>query len=484
MPNEIDINQAFDLYAQDNKNEVMAQRAEDISGHREYYDGEHDTQLTERQRKYLQLKMGKEFNANYCPIVVDALAEKLIVTGFRIENPDQAELVWSWWNKSRMDHWQSVIHTAAVRDGDAYVMIEWDDKRMIPVYTFEPAWDGASGVIMHYSSKRQHARFASKRWRTGEGSQERLNLYLHDKIGKFQRRAGDVGVDGAQTDWEQIEETDWTTSEGEPIGLPMVHFRNKDQGYNYGTSELRDVTPPQNALNKAIIDLVAAADTTAFRIYWMVGDDPTGLEVVPGSWIYSLKPPQGEDSAAIGHIPGEDLSKLIAFKDSLAIEIARVSRTPISYFQISKQRPREETLQQEEQGLVSKAKNRATTFGNSWEDAAVVAQNLWNSFGEPKDGELTQVDPELEISTLWGDFETRNDLKMLQALKSKKELGIPEEFLWEEMGYSPKEIEEIKSSPEYQTRVAQREALAMLGSSPFGGGDDEEDDDDETGDDE
>ena len=46
-------------------------RQDRYRAYREYYDGNHDTQLTERQRKYLQIKMGEEFNANYCPIVVD-----------------------------------------------------------------------------------------------------------------------------------------------------------------------------------------------------------------------------------------------------------------------------------------------------------------------------------------------------------------------------------------------------------------------------
>ena len=50
--------------------------------YREYYDGIHDTQLSKRQRRFLQIKTGKEFNVNYCPVVVNSLAERLHVTGF------------------------------------------------------------------------------------------------------------------------------------------------------------------------------------------------------------------------------------------------------------------------------------------------------------------------------------------------------------------------------------------------------------------
>src|SRR4030067_217864 len=57
--------------------------------YREYYDGKHETMLTERQRKYLQIKTGQEFNDNYCPIVVDALAERLVVTGFTVSGESE-----------------------------------------------------------------------------------------------------------------------------------------------------------------------------------------------------------------------------------------------------------------------------------------------------------------------------------------------------------------------------------------------------------
>ena len=43
---------------------------------REYYQGVHETQLTARQRTYLQLKAHDEFSANYMPIIVDGMAAR------------------------------------------------------------------------------------------------------------------------------------------------------------------------------------------------------------------------------------------------------------------------------------------------------------------------------------------------------------------------------------------------------------------------
>lgn len=414
--------------------------------YREYYDGDHDTQLTERMRRYLQVKTNADFRSNYCPIVVDALAERLTVTGFECEG--QAEILWDWWTRGRMDATQGVVHLGTIRDGDAYLLVEWDEAQGRPVFFFEQAFDGGEGIKVIYDDATNRPKLATKRWRiqTGEGAGyvRRMNVYYPERVEKFV--SSDREFEGA---WQQYQEPGepwplpWTrtgTADGEPLGLPVIHFKNLDQGYNYGQSELKNTIPLQDALNKTIIDLVAAADTTAFRIYWMVGDDPSGVQVAPGSWVYSTRPSSGEDSASMGYFPGEDLGNLIALKDSLAIEIARVSRTPVSYFQVSGQRPAEGTLKQEESGLVGKARIRQVTLGNAWEDALGLGRRLWNTFGTGP-----ALDETVPISTVWKDAETRNDQALLETLKIKAELGVPKEQLWAEMGYNAGDIERMQA---------------------------------------
>jgi len=419
---------------------------------REYYDGDHNTQLTERQRRYLQVKLGDEFNANHCPTVVDAVSERLHVTGFKSADSRLAERLWGWWQDNRMDALQGIVHLAAVRDGDAYLIAEWDEDEGRPVFSDELAYDGSEGVRVHYSSEqRRRIAFASKWWETeieesGEAqAAKRCNLYYPDRIEKYVYLQTEAGGH-----WQPYREDPadrwpipWVDEAGKPLGVPVVHFRNKGQGYNYGQSELKSVVPLQNALNKAIIDLLAAADTTAFRIFWMIGDDPSGLEIAPGSWVFSKRPPSGEQGAAMGFFPGENLQPLISFSDAFVMEIARVSRTPISFFQVSGHRPAEGTLKQEEVGLVAKVKRCQVAFGNAWEDAMRMAVRLYNAFGAQVPGE--QLDAIAQLDTLWADPETRNARDHLEALKLKAELGVPVETLWGEMGYSAQEIAEMRA---------------------------------------
>ena len=415
--------------------------------YREYYDGDHDTQLTKRQRRYLQLKIGEEFNCNLCGIVVDALAERLTVTGFQAPD-EETDLLADWWRVNRMDGLQGIVHLSAIRDCDSYLIVDWDKEAKMPRMTAEAAYDGTEGVHVTYSEERRGLpEKAFKYWRIergeGAGAKRRLNVYYPDRVEKYVSNEtafdGDfspyVGEDGEWMYW-------WTsdgTQGGEPLGLPVIHFRNGDQGYNYGQSELKNVIPLQNAQNKAIIDLVAAADTTGFRIYWMLGDDPSGLELGPGSWIYSTRSATGEGSASVGYFPGENLNYLIALKDAFAMDVARVTRTPISYFQLTKQRPSAETLRMEEIGLVARAKNRQIGFGNAWENATMLARRLHNAFGGGT------LDEKAVLETQWEDPETRNEKLHLEALKIKSDLGVPAEQLWAEMGYDAIEIAKMRA---------------------------------------
>ncbi len=432
-----------------------SEREEGYRTFREYYDGDHCTQLTARMRKFLQVTSGEDFRSNYCPIVVDALSERLAVTGFTCG--EQAGVLWSWWIANKMDAVQGVVHTATIRDGDAYVLVDWDEDAGLPGLHFEPAYDGGEGVKVIYDDVTRRPKLASKRWRaetgSGAGSVRRLNVYFPDRVEKYV--SDDSRFEGSWQPFCDVEGEEWplpwVDSYGDPLGVPVVHFKNNDQGYNYGQSELKDIVPLQNALNKTIIDLLAAADTTAFRVYWMVGDDPSDVAVAPGSWVYTRRPPGGENGASIGYFPGEDLSNLISLKDSFAIEIARVSRTPVSYFQVSGQRPAEGTLKQEESGLVGKAVGRQVTFGNSWENALRLARRVYNTFSA---GPV--LDPTVPVSGIWRDPQTRNEQALYDSLKIKAELGVPREQLWVEMGYNSDDILRMKEMLDAEANIGER----------------------------
>lgn len=371
--------------------------------YREYYDGEHAPKLTERMRSFLEIVPEIKFDLNYIPVPIDTLSERLRVNGF--EAGEQSELLWKWWNDNGMDAVQGDVHQAQFRDGDTYVLVEWDNENGRPVFCHELAFDGTSGVTVRYTEERaREMKFAVKRWRVesgpGAGYTYRMNVYTPAAIYKY--------ITGRHG-WQEFVEPDgayaglwpipWQTADGQPLGVPVVHFRNNAGGYDFGRSEMKDLIPAQNALNKSVIDVLAVADTMGFNWPTLSGGMPpvdesgeVAISIGPGKLMYSEK-------GTWGYIPPSDISKLSGVVNDFIIRMAQISRTPLSYFQVTGQVARAETQKANDTSLVSKAENRATAIGNSWETAMKIARRLQNAFG------VFGIDEEQPVETIWHSFE-------------------------------------------------------------------------------
>lgn len=457
----------------------MVARQQEYILYREYDDGIHRTQLTERQRQYLQTNQDIEFTANYCPMVIDAKTNRLKVSGFDCDDDAQSKLAWKWWRKNRMDGKQNVIHRAAVRDGDAFVLVEWDNDAKLPRFHYEPGYAG-DGVMVYYSDERRdEIEFASKHWRVSKGVNagkvRRMNLYFPDRIekyisdddsdyGKYLPYEGDADEIGAGylglagINWW----TDTRTKDGKALGIPIVHFKHNDKGDSYGTSHLANVVPLQDAVDKALIDLLGAMDTDAFDILAGYGTDLwANIKVGPGAIAAVSKTYQ---EARLERVNGGDsTTKLIAGYSALVMEIARISGTPLSYFQVSGQSSAEGTMKQQEIALVSQIEKTQTDFGNSWESVFNIARRLENAFG------AGGMDEDEDIETVWEQAESRNDKEQADTLAIRVEkLGVSETQAQTEMGYNETQIAAFKREKMKAQAMALRVAAGGANAPPNG----------------
>lgn len=385
--------------------------------YRDYYDGDQGVILTKRQREYLHVPAGKQFSANYMHIVVDSLATRLTVTGF--DAPGDAALTKDlnrWMRVMRVSSVQNGVHTGAVRDGDAYGFVEWDGVRKAPRMIPHLAYDGTrDGVHVHYDSETALPMVFSKRW-TVEGKSDlgvgarRLNLYYPDRVERYWSHAstGEYG-------WQPWSGKGLPTVTRYTTGFPIIHFTNRARGFRYGLSELEPGIPMQDAVNKAVVDLLAAADASGFRIMVAIGFDPTGLILAPGSWV--ADPDHTPDEASATAIPGEALRPHIETVDSFVQRVGQVTDTPLSYFQQSGQMASEGTHRQHETRMIAKARSASVELGEQWEELMRACIRLSNQYGG------TSYDEEAEITTLWADFDIRDlETKMLLRAQAFKAL--------------------------------------------------------------
>ena len=419
-----------------------AQEAEaaDIATYRDYYKGKTGAALTARLAAFLNVRTGKTFCFNHCGLVVNSLRDKLKVTGFACDDQEAQAVLWEWWTGNRMDGQQILIHTSAARDKVSYAIVDWDNEEERPGINFNDAYDGDAGVKVHWAGPPrpgQRILFASKRWRVefdkdGEmDSYRRLNLYFPDRIEKY-RSTGDPRAEHGWIEyWDEGEEESiwplpWVDAEGKPLGVPVVAFLNQQEG----VSELNDVLPLQDGLDKVLVDIIGASDYEGFGIFWKTG----GSRVVSGEVHPGALWQDSDPAAKYGKLPAGDLTGLLATLDRFSQAIAVVTRRPLSLFTGSSDAVSGESLKQREAGLVAQAQLACTVFGNAWEDVMRLCVRLDNAFGQKR------VREDVTISTQWADVETRNESLHTKSVLDKLAAGaIDQDQAWDELGYSDDE---------------------------------------------
>lgn len=451
-PNAIDLSilEAHDSAEKDRQREVLRAR--------EYHAGDQPTYLTDRLKEFLNI--GDDdgvFAMNVTRVVVVAVAERLQVAG--VDCADEASRAWAaqFWAANYLDAYAGDVHENALSESEYFVIAEWDADLGYPRAIFHPRWvdldvseDGGWGCWAVYANDdpMQPMLYAVKRWTetiAGKATQ-RANVYYPDRVEKYAYRAGWQPVVDAEGDpWP----TPWTYSNGDPIGIPVIHFRNRNL-----RPEAADAWPMQDALNKALIDLLASADLTAFRIYKMFGMYPTtdgaalkedgsnALSIQPGIIIGNANKTPSE--AGFDAIEPADLTQLRELKRDLVLDIAAVTDTPPSRFRITAAIASDQTQKQENEPLAWKVSNRQVIFGAAWSQLLNIARSIANVYGQAG---LSEDTP---ITALWREAFAKSEAEKRDELKFKREAGIPRRQLWAEMGYSPEKVEEMLRDPEVQ----------------------------------
>ena len=412
--------------------------------------------------------------------VVNAALRRLQVESFDIEGlgedkeEEAANIQQKWvdslWKANRMDSKQRRIHRMALVDGEAFVLVSYDDDKEVATihphqrYTDSLIDGDGYGCKAHYPNDdvSQPMTYASKRWLQTyyEGgvkkNRKRMTLYYPNAIYKYAHN----GVDWSE--WTDLEgepwPIPWVGEDGKALGIPIIHFSNPEE-----RPEAMDAFGPQVAADHALVDLMGAAALSAFRIYKVFGFFPTTdgnapeedgsnrLTLQPGTMVGTDKKTKSE--AEFAAVEAGDLTQLQNLINEIFIWAAIVTETPVSEFSASGQVAAEGTLKQQEVALLARVQERQEVFGDAWEDVVKMARTLTNFFGS---GNLEET---LEIETTWKDAQTRSEEEIREGIKAKAETGVTWKQLMIEWGYTQDQIEAMEASEE---RKAIADSMAML----------------------
>jgi hypothetical protein len=427
--------------------------------YRQYYDGEHRLKLTPEMKKMMQITDDRldRYNANYSETVVHAMSDRLKVSGIAVKSKtstsaalqdylkglgltvdvkliadtlqtqfgarDAGDSAQLWIDEimqaNRFDALQIDVHIATLRDGSTYVMSAWEEGKGV-VWAHEPAYDGDCGVLVVWDGKRQNLVAGVKIFRSGDA--KHVNIYYPSSVEYY-------SVDGTDSVDEKLvarKEPAKTAKEGVMVGVPIIPFMNKSGDRKRPKSELVNVIPLQDSLNRGLVSLIMAEELTAFRVLLAKGIDIPG-GVTPGM-VYKtivnnpngggqLIPTEADQANAIAAyyssidlkaIEGSPLVQFIEVADFLIGLIGAVSHTPLPQIMGSDSQSGE-SLKQREVGLLGKVGRAQVQVGNAWEDLTKLSARIQNAFGEKNAPEI------IEAVTRWKDAQIRNDGEILTS---------------------------------------------------------------------
>lgn len=414
----------------------------------EYYRGEHRLAFASEKYRTQFGKLFSRFADNWMPIVVDAVAERLNVQGFRFGEQAGDQDAWTIWQRNQLDVDSQIAHTEALIAGMAYTLVGPDADERAQI-TIEHA---AQAIVAFAPGSRRRRVAGLKRWQADDGRMM-ATVYMPDYVWKWQSRRPVKGT--GKFMWEPRDREDDVWPLPNPLGVvPLVPLRNRPLLLTEGTSELHGVIELQDAVNKLVADMLIASEYGAYRQRFVAGmevpiDEATKKPREPFTsgpgklWIAETK------DAKFGEFEASDLRNFVTGIEMLVQHAASQTRTPPHYFYLKGTFPSGESIKSAETGLVAKARKTMMPFGEGWEETMRL------SFALEGDDRAQVIDAE----TIWADPESRSESEHVDALVKKKQLGVPDEQLQEDAGYTPQQRARF---PE----MLARQALASLLAAP------------------
>jgi hypothetical protein len=152
--------------------------------------------------------------------------------------------------------------------------------------------------------------------------------------------------------------------------------------------------------------------------------------------------------AKIGEFSAADLDNFGKAIDLLVRHLTAQTRTPPHYVMGTIVNAAADALKAAETGLVKKTNRKKAPFGEGHED---MTRLCFKAMGD------TEKANAMDAETIWADSESRSQAEVVDAAVKLKTLNVPDEVLWEKIGFSPQEIERMLTMVEAEQIAGQNQ---------------------------
>lgn len=369
-------------------------------------------------------------------LYIHALAERLIIEGFRIgDSGDTDEELWSWFKANGLDNqaWLSFIE--AMVYGRSYITIaapgeeDEDDPLAVPDVPIIRV-ESPKNVYAHVDPRTRRVQWAVRVVKDDEGETVAATLYTPDKTEFYTDNNGELASNGVVNHGLGVV----------PV-VPMIRANSVADLYGESmiTTEIRSVTDAMSRLlmnMQMTSELMAAPQRILFgtTVDELGGPDQNGLELYTSSYI-AVEDPQGR---AI-QLPAAELRNYTEGLTFLLKTAAAYTGLPPQYLSYSDDNPASaEAIKASESRLVRTCESLAAQFGSAWEQAMRIALLVM--------GNQLTVD-HFRMETVWRDPSTPTFQAKADAVTKMYANGtgvIPLEQARIDMGYSPEQRRQME----------------------------------------
>lgn len=394
----------------------------------DYYDGAQPLGFLHPE---LQASMGDRLQSlviNWPRLVVDSIEERLDVEGFRVGGAEAADAeLWRIWQANDLDEMSQQCHLEALIFGRGFALVWADpDDPDTPRITVESCRE----MAVEYDPGTRTIVKATKVWSGGGW----LYRTTYDRL--FIIR--DAKEDGSE---------DWLMR-SDPIPnvlgmVPVVPFLNRPRLLRpQGESEMTDVIPITDAINKLATDMMVAAEFQAMPRRWATGidlgpDESSADRVRAKIWEQWSNAEMGRvwasdsPNAAFGQFPSASLDNFTNAIDMLTTRVSALSGLPPHYFGQAGENPASaDALRASEAPLVKRVERKQRIMGGAWERVMRLALAVRD--GAPPAEEYRSME------TIWRSAETPTIAQRADAaVKLAVANIITPEQAQEDLGYTP-----------------------------------------------
>jgi hypothetical protein len=455
----------------------LAARQDALRLHFDYYEGDQALPRAPKAAQDAYRRLLRQSRSNWVQLVVDAVAERLSVVGFRFGDTQEDDHdAWLLWQTNRMDADSELAQTDALTSGVSYISV-WPDEDSPVGVTIDVEHPYQTIVAYNPDSRRRRVA-ALKAW----PEPDRVRCWLTLPEASYEWVAERPNVDETSAmirfvnEWELVDEVPNRSGEIPIVELcPWPRTRPLNTGELPGRSEMDGVIDIQDRINTTIFNRLIATEYAAFRQKWATGlvlpsmrDPVSGEPIVDDEGNEVPRSPYdvavdrlwvAEDpNVRFGEFGESDLAGYMRAQAEDINNLAAITKTPPHYLLGSIINVSGDALKAAETGLVSKVRRRAAHLGEAWEEVMRLA---FSALGDTRAAES-------QVETIWADFETRSEAQRVDALVKMGSLGVPREVLWQRWGASPQEISRwLTLAAQEEQAAAQRQAVALGAVDPY-----------------